>query len=190
MPVLSCFNFDKKEQTQLIDMVRQVIIAGVANQQFMLPQAPVDEKMLRHGACFITLYIDGNLRGCIGTCISSKPLWVAACEYGFNSAFNDLRFSPLRTDELDKLVITISILSDMQPIENLGEAHLIDNLLVNVDGLRLSENQQGSVFLPIVWQSLPKPSDFVLQLKRKGGWADDYWSADIKLHRFSTFLCQ
>ena len=35
--------------------------------------------------------------------------------------------------------------------------------------------------MPAVWETLPDPNDFVIHLKRKAGWADDYWSDGMKV---------
>ena len=186
MPALSCIKLSKFEQQQLKELVWQVISNGVDGQEFSAAAAPKSINLLTVTACFVTLYIDGKLRGCTGSCVGELPLWLAASEYGFCSAFEDNRFAPVAAHELSNLTITISILSPLQSIKNNGEQQVRAALEVNVDGLMLAQHHQTAVFLPNVWQSLPTAERFLSALKRKGGWPDDYWSSDIDLYRFHT----
>lgn len=187
MPALSCIELSQSEQAQLKALVLQVLANGVAGQEFIAPAAPSSTRLLASAACFVTLDVDGELRGCTGSCISELPLWLAVCEYGYSSAFEDNRFEPLTEQELPDLRIKISILSPLQPIKNDGEQNLISTLEPNVDGLLIAHSHRRAVFLPSVWQSLPQPEKFLRELKRKGGWPEDYWDSDLELYRFHTF---
>lgn len=57
-----------------------------------------------------------ELRGCIGT-LSPRPLR-HLCDYAIKSAFEDRRFSPLRSDELPELEISVSLLVGYEPAEH------------------------------------------------------------------------
>jgi uncharacterized protein len=66
------------------------------------------------------------------------------------SAFEDDRFAPLGESELARLTVAISILSKLQPIKNTGDQELLDQLVINVDGLMITQLQRRAVFLPAV----------------------------------------
>ncbi|WNC70772.1 AmmeMemoRadiSam system protein A [Thalassotalea psychrophila] len=187
MPALSCIELTNAEQDLAINLVRQVLTQAVKENCYIKPLAPNSKALLTPCACFVTLYVQGELRGCIGTMQSERPLWENICKYSYSSAFEDYRFEHLTADELENLSFQISILSTLEPMENKGEAHLLAELKPNVDGLVLEYNQHNALFLPSVWESLPKPYDFVGKLKLKAGLAEDYWHEDIKLQRFQSF---
>ena len=181
MQALSCI--------KLKQLALTVIEHGIAQEEFVAPNQPDDPMLEPLTACFVTLYVDGELRGCTGSCINELPLWLAVCEYGYCSAFEDRRFLPIKEADLDKLELSISILSPLQLIKNNGEQQLIDTLQVDIDGLLITQNNRSAVFLPSVWSNLVTPERFLLELKRKGGWQDNYWAPDFNLYRFSVLSC-
>jgi AmmeMemoRadiSam system protein B/AmmeMemoRadiSam system protein A len=137
-------------------------------------------------ASFVTLKLGGKLRGCIGTVQAAKPVVVDVADNAFGAAFKDHRFKPLTESELEALDIDISLLSNSQPMTIAGEADLLSQLRPGTDGLIISQGQHRALFLPSVWETLPKPTDFLSQLKIKAGLKADHWSDDFKAARFTT----
>ncbi len=186
MAVTSITEISNTDKQQLINLVKQVLKGSVTQQRLIKPQPPASALLLQNHACFVTLYNNQQLRGCIGTYQSSRPLWLNVCQYSYSSACEDSRFQPITESELQDIEFEISILSELSSIENCGEQQLIDELQVGIDGLLLKEQWHSAIFLPTVWHSLPTAKLFLQQLKRKAGWPDDYWSNQIQLFRFST----
>lgn len=137
-------------------------------------------------ACFVTLHIGNQLRGCIGSIIASRPLIIDVTANAFSAAFQDPRFTPLHKNELEKITIDISILSVPQPLEVASEQDLLKKLRPGIDGLILSDLGRKATFLPSVWEQLPNPKDFVSHLKNKAGWKSDYWSNTIVIATYTT----
>lgn len=140
----------------------------------------------RHGASFVTLEIAGALRGCIGTLEAFRPLVVDVAENARAAAFRDPRFPALRAHEFEALDLHISILGAPEPMAFTSEEDLIAQLRPHVDGLILSEHGCRGTFLPAVWESLAQPREFLAQLKLKAGLPRDYWSATLKVSRYTT----
>ena len=66
---------------------------------------------------FVTWNLKGYLRGCIGTFkddLMSKQIPI----YTFMAAFKDRRFPPIQPKELPFLSVSISFLSDFEPIDD------------------------------------------------------------------------
>jgi len=95
-------------------------------------------------------------------------------------------FSPVDPQEIDELEMHISILSVPEPMLVTSEEDLLYQLRPGVDGLLLEDKDKRGTFLPSVWESLPTPSEFVAQLKRKSGLSEDYWSNTISFQRYTT----
>lgn len=137
-------------------------------------------------ASFVTLKLGGQLRGCIGSVQAARPLVADVADNAFKAAFKDPRFKPLTEAELEPLDIDISLLSPSAPMTIANEADLLAQLRPGTDGLIIADGQHRSLFLPSVWETLPKPTDFLGQLKIKAGLTADHWSADFKAALFTT----
>ena len=138
------------------------------------------------GATFVTLTLDGELRGCIGTLQAHRPLIDDVRANALAAAFLDSRFQPLTRDEFDAVRVEVSLLAAPQPMSFAGEADALAQLRPNIDGVILESGLHRATFLPQVWESLPDPHQFMAHLKRKAGLPADYWSADIQLSRYEV----
>src|SRR3989337_436540 len=67
--------------------------------------------LAEHGACFVTLTQNGELRGCIGTLQAPRPLLADVKSNAVSAALRDPRFMPLSGEELDITTVEISLLS-------------------------------------------------------------------------------
>lgn len=139
-----------------------------------------------HRATFVTVTLDGRLRGCIGSIEPQMPLVADVAVNACKACFSDPRFPPVTAEEARRLEIGISILSTPRPISFGGEAELIAALRPGVDGLILSEGGRRGLFLPQVWETLPEAPRFLAHLKQKAGFGPGYWSEGIEALRFAT----
>jgi AmmeMemoRadiSam system protein A len=139
----------------------------------------------RPGASFVTLQEFGELRGCIGSLEAHRPLVEDIAENAHAAAFRDPRFQPLQREELKDLDIHISVLTPAEPMDFNSEQDLLRQLQPGIDGLILEDRGQRGTFLPSVWESLPKPEDFLAHLKRKAGLPADYWSNTVRVWRYT-----
>lgn len=175
------------DKATLTLLAMESIRHGLTSGKPLLPSPTEFSEALRQPrACFVTLMKNGALRGCIGSLEASQPLVVDVAKNAFQSAFHDPRFSPISHDELDHLQIKISVLSPAEDFPVVSEADLLEKIRPRVDGLIIEEGFKRATFLPAVWESLPHPKDFLQHLKRKAGFAEDYWSAHIKVRRYTA----
>ncbi len=179
--------YTSEERTTMLSIAERSIEHGLAYRA-ALPVKAVEfsPRLRRKRACFVTLRSSGELRGCTGSIVARHPLIRCVSEHAYSSAFLDQRFMPLGWDELKGLAISISILSDMVPIDYSDEAELVAELRPGVDGLVLEYGRALATLLPSVWRSLPDPVEFMRQLKRKAGLAGDFWSGGIRVSRYTT----
>ena len=187
MSAISFQNLNKGELTQLLDVARDAIRGHFADD---LPQPPrldlYGKKLLQPGACFVTLTVNGELQGCLGTTVAHSPLVMEVHNKARASAYQDRRFMPLVEEQLDGLVVEVSVLTQPEDLDVDSEQALIDYLENNKVGVILSDNHQQALFLPQVWEKLPKPEDFIRQLKLKAGWNSVYWSPSMKVQTFDV----
>lgn len=133
---------------------------------------------------FVTLRLDGDLRGCMGRLEASESLVGDVARSAYNAAFEDPRFSPVSPDEFPRLEIHLSVLSPSVPLPVSSEEDLLARLRPGIDGLILKLGQKRATFLPAVWESLAEPRIFLAHLKRKARLPEDFWSGDLEFETY------
>jgi len=177
---------EKKILLEVVDAAIQYGFYHNSKLPINLPEYP--EKLREFGASFVTLELDGNLRGCIGSLEAHQPLVVDVSQNAFAAAFSDPRFYPLTKKEFLHLTKHISILSKPEPMSFKSEADLLKQLRPNIDGLILSDHGHRGTFLPAVWESLPTAELFWQHLKLKAGLPENYWSDTLMVERYTAEL--
>ncbi len=182
-----CPELGADERSCLLDIARASIRHGIESGQARLPDsAGLGEALRIPAAVFITLTRNGQLRGCIGSLQASEPLAEAVAHSAFNAALRDRRFAPLKGEELDRIEIEISVLSEMQPLEAESRQALLAQLEPGVDGLLLEDQGHRATFLPKVWEKMRDADEFLDQLLLKAGLGARHWSPSISFHRYHT----
>lgn len=161
---------------------------GAIESAFGAPAPAVANAPWLHqpGATFVTLTRHGDLRGCIGALEARRPLREDVCQNALSAAFHDPRFPPLESRELADLKVEVSLLSPQQEMTFTDEADALRQLRPNVDGVVFEVGRYRSTFLPQVWEQLPTSRTFMAHLKRKAGLAEDFWSPEVKLYRYTV----
>ena len=155
-----------------------------------LEQALKEDCFQEHFGTFVTLKINGQLRGCIGNITASEPVEKGVRHNAISAAFSDQRFSPLKAEELEHVDIEVSILTQPEPLEYKNGDDLIDKLRVNVDGVIIRKGFASATFLPQVWKQLPKPEEFLGHLCMKAGMSANAWRNDkleVKTYQVQYF---
>ena len=124
------------------------------------------------GATFVTLTIDGNLRGCIGSLVPRRAMLDDILSNAQAAAFNDPRFPPLTKEEFDKIKIEVSILSQAVEIRYKNFKDLENKISKGNDGVIIRQGNKQATFLPQVWEQLPSFEDFMTHLFHKASITD------------------
>ena len=164
------------------------ILLGIARHAIekSVNQLPIDEldiykfpqRLQEQGASFVTLTLDDQLRGCIGSLEAYQPLALDVQEHAVAAALEDYRFPPVMPGEVEMLEIEISCLTPSQPLDYSSSQELISKLRPGIDGVVLRSGMRRSTFLPQVWEKLPTPQEFLTQLCYKMGASGDLWQRE------------
>jgi len=144
-------------------------------------------KQKRGVFCTLLTYPEGALRGCIGVVFPHGNLIETTIEASC-AATQDPRFLPLREDELNKITIELSILSELERILVYEPRDYLNKINLGEDGLYLKYKFYTSIFLPQVpieqnWDI----KTYLSQLCLKAGLNEDAWiEKPIKLYKFKT----
>lgn len=133
-----------ESQKRLLDIARQTLEHVVCCRQPVYPR-PKDSYLERaHYGAFVTLFNQGELRGCIGSCTPSEALGDLVARMTEAAATRDRRMKSVRRAEVEQICIDISVLS---PLE-----HSQDPLSLEVGkhGLHIACAHKRAVLLPRV----------------------------------------
>lgn len=160
----------------LVKLARQTIAERLGKSSNRVDSdSMTDEAFQDHRGTFVTLTINKQLRGCIGNLDSADCILDGIKRNAVNAAFNDPRFPPLKKDELDRVDIEVSILTEPNPLEYRDHKELLSKLRVHTDGVILRKGSASATFLPQVWEQLPQPEKFLSHLCLKAGLPSDEW---------------
>ena len=176
----------KPEQGKLLLAIARAIITKQLGTFASLAKTTDHPWLNELAATFVTLKLDGDLRGCIGSLKAHHSLMNDLQTNAIAAAFQDPRFPPLTKEELNRITIEISLIGDSEPINFTDEADALAKLQPHVDGIIFECGRYRSTFLPQVWEQLPTPKMFMAHLKQKAGLAPDFWSKDVLLYRYEV----
>jgi len=167
---------EQAEQKILLKIARESLEKSVRGQplpdiHFNALPAPLQEL----GASFVTLTIEGRLRGCIGTLEAYQPLAQDVQEHAMAAALQDPRFYAVQPSELGIIKIEVSVLTPKVPLGYDGPQDLIKKIRPGVDGVVLGDGYRKATFLPQVWEKVPNTELFLSELCMKMGAAGDLW---------------
>lgn len=132
------------EQKELLKLARKTLEEYLSTGKYS-DYVPISEKLYEPFAAFVTLKTKaGELRGCIGHVAADKPIFKVVQEMAVAAATQDPRFVPVTYDELDSIVIEISVLSPFQRIKSPAEIE------VGKHGLFIKKGFASGLLLPQV----------------------------------------
>lgn len=139
------FSLNETDKKVLIGIARTTLESYIRDHKLpaLTPEA-YGRSLKEKAGAFVTLKIDGSLRGCIGSFESGIPLYEVVQKMTVASSTQDNRFSPVQTKELEKISIEISVLTPMKKIKDVKEIRL------GTDGIYIRKGYQGGTFLPQV----------------------------------------
>lgn len=114
------------------------------------PDPPDDEELRVDRGAFVTIRKDGDLRGCMGRPTPRRPLAVTVGEAAVTAATDDPRFPAMEIEELDDAVITVSVLTNPEPIDVDDASEYLDAIEVGRDGLIVEQGSHRGLLLPQV----------------------------------------
>ena len=137
------FNFSQEEKQAMIATARSAIYSSL-KLDYDVDDAPVGILKEKGYGVFVTLYLNGRLRGCIGRFVSDESLHATIREMAQSAAFEDPRFPALSRSEAPRVDIEVSVLSPLKKISS------IDEFKLGRDGIYMIKGSHHGTFLPQV----------------------------------------
>ncbi len=171
----------EEDKQYLRDLAKRSIVMGMKGEK-LRDEEPPSRILKENRGAFVTIKINGNLRGCIGQIRAAQPLYKTVAEMAQAAAFEDPRFMSLTEDEFYDIDIEISVLSPLMKVDDLNE------IKVGRDGLLIRLDMHSGLLLPQVateygWDS----TTFLEQTCLKAGLPkNSYKDKRAEIYRFTA----
>jgi uncharacterized protein len=175
------FSITENEKLILLSTARESISSKLEKRNPEYPEAT--DSLYKALGSFVTLHINGKLRGCIGHMIPVKALIDDIKILAKESAFHDPRFPSLSLKELKNIEIEISVLSPLKD-------SIPDDVIVGKHGIIMKNGYNSGVLLPQVpveqgWNR----EEFLSNTCRKAGMHMDCWKdPDTQIETFTAVI--
>ncbi len=159
----------EKEKEILLEVARESVENAVLCTPF--PTRTFHEpRLLEERGAFVTLKIQGELRGCIGQFTADEPLWQVVKDRARMSALEDPRFPPVSPDEVPSLDIEISALTPLRDVKSVNEIE------VGRHGIFITRGFCRGTLLPqVATENGWNRETFLIHTCRKAGLPDNAW---------------
>lgn len=131
----------KEHEDDYVRLARTTIEHYVKEKVEIIPE--VTEEMKRRAGVFVSIHEEGRLRGCIGTFMPVQDnIALEIVHNAISACSEDPRFDPITEEELDNLVISVDVLGEIEPVED------ISTLDPHIYGIIVSHGSKRGLLLP------------------------------------------
>lgn len=193
IPTGTTVELSPADQMQMLGLARRQLVASLAGEDTTdVDTTAISDRLMRDGAAFVSLLVDGTLRGCMIDCFQPhEPLFANVLRNVQLAALGDGRFAVIGDDEIEATRIKISIVYDIEIVHFRNPDDLLEQLTPFVDGVIMEVDEQLATYLPSVWETFPEPVQFLSRLSVKAGWDADRWRTEpypiIQTYRIYEF---
>lgn len=139
------FTLNKQDKELLLEISRATLEDYInKGKLYEVSRRDLNSNLKRPTGAFVSLYMGGRLRGCIGNFSPDKSLYQVVQEMTIAAATHDKRFVPVEAPELTYISIEISVLTPLQKISS------IDEFQPDRHGIYISKDERSGTYLPQV----------------------------------------
>jgi len=181
--------FSDSDGEELIKFARRAVTEFLRNNS-KIDDAEFNSKFDFSSGVFVTLNKHNSLRGCIGYPIPIKKLSDGVIESAISAATQDTRFSPVSSDELEKITFEVTVLTPPVEIKVEHYGDYLKEIKVGRDGLIVENSYTTGLLLPQVpieygWNV----EEFLKYTCQKAGLDKDAWKdKDTKISKFEGII--
>jgi len=169
------------ERKAIVELARQGVVEAVCHARLVHP-IPKQGVFARRCGVFVTLHLQGRLRGCIGVIEAREPLGESLVRCAAGAALEDPRFPPMRPEEVNEVEIEVSLLSELQRIKP-------EEIEIGKHGLVVERGSRRGLLLPqVATEHQLGREEFLQEACVKAGLARDAWEDPGTM--VSGFTCE
>ena len=179
------FRLTDHDKAQLLKIARSTLEDYIRERNIhKVDERMLTENLMTKAGAFVTLRLNGSLRGCVGSFGEDQPLYLTVQSMAIAAASQDYRFTPVSKSEIPDLKIEISVLTPRKKISS------IDEIKMGRDGIYLKKGNRSGTFLPQVAEETNwTREEFLGHCARDKafiGW-DGWKDADIYIYQALVF---
>jgi len=188
------FELTLDEGTYLLRLARHAITDYLEFQRPIPVPRDVKEKLRQKCGVFVTLNTvrrgTEELRGCIGYPTPELPLVDATIDAAISSATRDPRFPSVEKDELERIIVEVSVLTPPNLIRVKNPREYPREVEIGRDGLIVEQGWFKGLLLPQVpvewgWDC----EEFLGQCCMKAGLPPEAWVLpETKIYKFQALI--
>lgn len=160
-----------------VELAVKAIRTYAAKGEKIAPPTPLPPEMEKRAGVFVSIKKHGELRGCVGTILPTRPSIaeeiignaISACAY-------DSRFFPVETEELVDLTVSVDVLSEPEPVASAAD------LDAKKYGVIVTAGERRGLLLPDL-DGVNTPQEQIEICRRKGSILHD---EKVTLQRFTV----
>ena len=181
--------FSDADGEELVKCARRAVTEFLKNNS-KIDDDEFNSKFNFSSGVFVTLNKQDSLRGCIGYPIPVKKLSDGLIDAAISAATQDTRFSPVSSDELDKITFEVTVLTPPVEIKAEQFKDYLKEIKVGRDGLIVENSYSSGLLLPQVpieygWNV----EEFLEYTCQKAGLDKDAWKdMDTKISKFEGVI--
>jgi len=150
----------------------------------------ISDELKNKGASFVTIKINDENLGSIGTLFEHQELFLDAIENAKVAAFEDQRFMPLTIDDLKIAKIEISIIKNLKKLSYESELELLGQINKGINGVIVRHGVRIGTLLPQEWEKINDKVEFLQLICEKASLDKDSWknpNSEIYVYETETF---
>ncbi|MGH9358108.1 MAG: AmmeMemoRadiSam system protein A [Terriglobia bacterium] len=164
----------------LLRLARRGLEEAILSKTAAPEEDEIPPALQRGCGAFVTLREGSRLRGCIGRINAAAPLCSTVRECAVSAAVQDLRFRPVLPEEVARLQIEVSVLSELQPVQP-------EEIEIGRHGVMVSQGAHRGILLPQVamewnWDGIR----FLEEACAKAGLPRKAWQHGARIHAFTA----
>ena len=183
---MGAINLPFDSQRRLINLSRRALVHSIHGVHGESEEVKDPYLLSSDYGSFVSLHKGTQLRGCVGTCVPTGPLYETVIEMTQAAVSQDCRFSPVIAGEIPHIRIELSVLF---PLERVGN---IQSLIIGAHGLHVSCGEKRGVLLPQVAKEYGWDMEtFLGQVCLKADLAERAWKSEgVRISSFTALLIE
>ena len=170
--------FTPEEGDVYAALAKKALETYVREKKIIPDEAELPAELLsRKAPCFVSLFVDGQLRGCVGSAWATRPAiaW-EIMEFAVTAGTYDVRCEPIKEEELSKVVYRVDVIGDMVEVDG---PETLDHKKY---GVVVSDGVAQGLVLP----DMPEIEDVQHQLETAQSQAEIMPGTPVSIHRFEV----
>jgi len=179
------YTLNEDEKKSLLEIARNTLETFISKGTLAeVKGQSLSATLKKPAGAFVSLYMGGRLRGCIGNFSPENPLYLVVQEMTLAAATRDQRFAPVEASELKYIDLEISVLTPLQKISS------VDEFQLGKHGIYMIKDGKSGTYLPQVAEDTGWDTEEFLGhcSREKAGIGYDGWKdADLYVYEAIVF---